>query len=264
MNERRHGEHFHQHREIGMSYQTNLNVLTDLRQRLGVRCLEGGRPYYPVPYASRVTGIIEDETHGCEGPHYELEHNWATSAIFDRLYKPDTGPAVNWHFNLIDRPGLVLTVTPLYEPKEDHIRSLSTPWRAGDEPLYTRAEAEEAHREIYGSSNWAATCHSLLRVLDPATHRTVRGYLEGHDYAYTHMVDPDLAQPVLDTLWAATHHDPRAFAGATHCAFCAHPLSDALSAARGYGPDCAKRFKLPWLRVVPAPSATTTATEPRP
>jgi hypothetical protein len=239
-----------------MSYRTNMNTLADLRQRLGPIYINGTKPHYPIPYAETVTGQDPD---GFDGPHYTL-HWWAEQAIFDRVYKPRAEPAVNWRFNLIDRPGLVLTVTPIYEPKEQDIRNMTAPWREGEKPTYTLAEAEETHRLFHGNSNWSMTLHCLLRVLDPATHRTVRGYL-WLDEISIHMLELDLAQPVLDTLWAATQGDPRAFAGATHCAFCGHPLSDALSAARGYGPDCAKRFKLPWLRVVSDPALRTSHPE---
>jgi hypothetical protein len=241
-----------------MSYGTNLNTLAELEQRLARRIGADGRAYHPLGYACDVTGL---EHGNCEGPHYTLRFDWATNAIFDRIYRPRAEPVVNWRFNVIDRPGLVLTVTPIYEPKAVTIQSWTTPCFEGHKPD-TLAEAEEMHQLFYGTSNWSTTWSFLLRVLDPVTHRTVRGYLQAEDYAYTHMMDPDLAQPVLDTLWAATQGDPRAFAGATHCAFCGHPLSDALSAARGYGPDCAKHYKLPWLKVVSSTAATNIGVSP--
>jgi len=243
-------------------YRTNLRALRELQQRIGgVYIDEHTPPYYRVPYACHVTGI-DDETNSCQGPHYTLQHEWAAQAIFDRVYKARAEPVVNWRFNVIDHTGLVLTVTPIYEPKERAIQDMITPFRDGERAMWTRAQAEDLHRIEHGGSNWAMTFDFLLRVLNPATHQTVHGYLESADYAYTHMLDPDLAQPVLDTLWAATQGDPRAFAGATHCAFCAHPLSDALSSARGYGPDCAKRYRLPWLKVASNTDATNIGVSP--
>jgi hypothetical protein len=84
-----------------------------------------------------------------------------------------------------------------------------------------------------------------------------QGHLESGDFAYVHLEDSQLAQAVLDTLWAATKGDPRVFAGATNCAFCGRQLTDALSSARGYGPDCAEKYGMP--RLQPAGSIETCA-----
>jgi len=218
-----------------MSYATNKRQLEDLQRRTA----------RAKPTAHVVTGI-DDEEKPCSGPQYTLHYSWAPTAIFDRTYDA-RGPAHHWRFNVIGRAGVTVIVTPFYEPRSVGL-AREAEWRRehpGDS-IWTVEECAAMHAEDHGSSNWETSLYFLLRVVEE--HKpTIHGYGSWEDYCYIYLPNNDkaLAQAVLDSLWAATQGDPRAFAGAAHCAFCHHALTDALSSARGYGPDCCDKYGLP-------------------
>jgi hypothetical protein len=236
-----------------MRYETNLRQLHDLRVRLQDRYLErdastgtsrfrGGVE----PYACVVTGHSDD---GCDGPHYHMWHVWASAVIHDRIYKPDSEPIAHWRFNVIQRPGAYMIVTPIFEPFDLHlVETRKSCAQIGW--AFSEHDEIDYQRTFHGQSNWRANDDYLLRVVLPDQNRTIRGYIEGSDFCYTYLPDKALAQDVLDSLWAATRNDERAYQGATQCAFCSKPLKDPLASSRGYGPDCAKRYGMPMLRVI--------------
>ena len=233
-----------------MSYQTNVRRLEDLQRRI------------PRHTACVVSDLREPEAK-CQGPHYTLSYSWASAAIFDRQYD-HRGPAHHWKFNVISRPGVVVIVTPIYQPRSVGLEEEAR--RREEDPestLWSVEECAETHAGWHGTSNWEMTQEFLLRVVAESK-PTIHGYIWSSDYCYIYLPDnsSELAQAVLDSLWAAVHGDPRAFAGAKHCAFCGHALTDALSSARGYGPDCCEKYGLPRVPKLPI-DENESATAPR-
>jgi len=224
-----------------MSYKTNKAWLGHLQQRI------------PQPTAC---------TDGLDCPQDRL-WEWAQKSIFDRGYD-HRGPAWHWRFNLLSHSGTRMVVSPVYEPRSVGLER-EAKQREESPDARTVEKCAKVHAARHGTSNWEMTQYFLLRVVTASEDRRRRnsaagilGYLSGESHlcccAYLPARVPEvseLARDVLSSLQAAVQGDPRAFVGADHCGFCNRKLTDAFSAARGYGPDCAERYGLPKIRVAP-------------